>query len=345
MAFVGPAWAEAPSGWHTESYGPIVVHCPDEDSIVARKLGVGAEKSVRTLARKLGVDVGGEIEVFLPHTQTRFDTMQPGKPPSWADATAYPGLGEIYLRPPRVRGQGDEPLEQVLDHELVHILLGRAFAPERPPFWLQEGVAQVVSGQYGPAAQRRQLPKVIGARSMSLSRLETGFPRNPHEVSGAYAVSADFVAWLQQEYGPDVVRRMVAESKRGASFQRSVEGATRTELETLESEWRATHARGSALWWAAVTSEESIWAYMGMLALVAVVIARIRVWRRTRRVIAQWREQEAWYASLWPKGWTWESEIEVAKESLAEASESDVGWEDEETDADRLDFDPDRTRP
>ena len=335
-----PAMAEAPEGWFTYRSGPFEVYSPEEKSRVALKLSARAQKSSKTIARRLGVDVGGPVQIYLPPTQRAFESMQPGTPPDWADATAYPSQGLIYLRPPRVRGQGDEPLEQVLDHELVHILLGRAFAPERPPSWLQEGAAQVLAGQYGPAAQKKQASKVIGASGMPLSQLETGFPADPHQASAAYALSADFVSWLQQQYGPDVLRRMVSDSRRGASFQRSVESATRTPMEILEKEWRATHARGSALWWSAVTSEESVWAYMGMLALFAVVIARYRVWRRTRRVIAEWREQEAWYDALWPGVWGRDRDVEAMKDALAEEGVTELVWQPEDIDADLDPTDP-----
>lgn len=348
-----PALGSAPEGWHTHRVGSVHMHSPDSSSRVSRVLGEHANDSLDALTRRLGVAVGGPIEVFLPPTQHLFETMQPGTPPSYADATAYPSRGEIYLRPPRVRGQGDEPLEVVLDHELVHILLGRAFAPERPPAWLQEGVAQVLAGQYGPSAQQKKAVTVISNRSMSLERLARSFPANPHEASAAYAVSADFVSWLKQTYGDDVLRRIVSQSKRGASFQRSIESATRTPLEALEKEWRATHARGTARWWSAVVSEESIWAYMGMLALIAVVVARIRVWRRTRRVLTEWRQQEAWYAALWPAGWGADRDVEAMKDAMAGESDeghpvsspAELGWEDEETDADLDDTDPfgDRT--
>jgi hypothetical protein len=348
MLCVNTADAKAPEGWSTHRAGDVLIHSPKSDSSVPKTLGKHARDSLDTYTRRLGVSVGGPIDIFLPPTQKMFESMQPGTPPSYADATAYPSRGEIYLRPPRVRGQGDEPLEVVLDHELVHILLGRAFAPERPPAWLQEGVAQVMAGQYGPSAQRKQAVTVISNRSMSLERLSRSFPGNPHEASAAYAVSADFVSWLKQNYGDDVLRRLVHQSKRSASFQRAIEAATRTPMEQLEKEWRATHAQGTARWWSVVTSEESMWAYMGMLALFAVVIARICVWRRTRRVIAEWRQQEAWYASLFPAGWGADRDIEAMKGAMSnEPSEAhpvvtppELGWEAEDTDADLDDTDP-----
>lgn len=318
---VGAAHASVPEGWSTLRYGPVLLHAPDDAQKISKMLGTHAEDSVKDLSRRLGVATGGTIDVFLPPTQEAFEQMQPGTPPSYADATAYPKLGAIYLRPPRVRGQGDEPLETVLDHELVHILLGRAFQPERPPAWLQEGVAQVVAGQYGPTAQRQKARTIVSNRTLSLERLARSFPKDPHEASAAYALSADFISWLKERFGDDVLRRLVAQARRGAGFQRAIETATRTPLEQLEKEWRQTHAQGTAKWWSAVTSEESVWAYMGMLALIAVVIARIRVWKRTRRVISEWRQQEAWQASIWPLNWRLDRDVAAMKEAVSETPE------------------------
>ena len=90
--------------------------------------------------------VGRTVHVYVARTQEQFRTLQPGNAPTWADATAYPGMGTVFLRDPKIRIATDEPVEQVLDHELVHILLGRAFAPAIPPSWLQEGVRPASRG-------------------------------------------------------------------------------------------------------------------------------------------------------------------------------------------------------
>ena len=291
---------ETPPGWKSTSTQDLQFLAPPDADRVVAKLGAHGQESLERIRGRLGVDVGPVIKIYVPPTQEAFERLQPGRPPSWADATAYPSQGLIYLRPPRVRGQGDEPLEVVLDHELVHILLGRAFAPQRPPSWLQEGLAQVLAGQYDAAAQRRLAPKIIGARYLSLHDLEDGFPADAHQASAAYATSADFIAWLQMEYGPDVLRRLVAEVRGGYNLQQAVFRITGQPLSRVEKEWRKEHQRGSALWWSAVTSGEAMWAYMGVLALFGVVIARIRIARRTREVMERLRRQESWLSALWP---------------------------------------------
>lgn len=87
------------------------------------------DQAVPRIAGELGIPLGGEVEVYLAGSQEEFQRLQPGNPPVWADGTAYPNLGIIFLRHPSLRGGGARPLEQVLDHELVHVLLGGSSRP------------------------------------------------------------------------------------------------------------------------------------------------------------------------------------------------------------------------
>src|SRR5690606_24960154 len=120
------------------------------------------------LADELGVPIGDTIHVYVTPSTQAFRELQPGSPPTWADATAYPGRGVVYLRAPEARGGAADPIEQVLEHELTHILVGRAFLPNHPPSWLQEGVAQVVSGEHEPGLSRELLRAGATGRLFSL---------------------------------------------------------------------------------------------------------------------------------------------------------------------------------
>ena len=199
------------------------------------------------------------------------------------------------------------------------------------------------------AKELQQAGRVVGSTGIALKDLERSFPADPHQANAAYSVSADFVSWLQQRFGPDVLRRMVERSQRGEGFKQAVEVATQTPLVVLEKEWRATHARGSAKWWSAVTSEEAVWAYMGMIAFLALIVARLRVARRTKRVLKEWRQQEAWLASLWP----WENDVEAMRGAMDRQDPSSpvtstpgaLGMGVEEFDADLDDTDPFGDRP
>ena len=137
-----------PPDWVSYSDPYATVYAAPEDDATALHLSRYVARSLPRLSDEMGLPIGNQIHIYVAPTQEDFFAMQPGNAPHWADGTAYPHRGVIFLRAPSVRGGMAEPLEQVLDHELAHIILGRAFGARPVPRWLQEGVAQLVAREY-----------------------------------------------------------------------------------------------------------------------------------------------------------------------------------------------------
>jgi hypothetical protein len=280
--------------------------------------GPARRRALPRLADTLEVAIGSTIHVYITPTNDSFHTLQPGRPPEWADATAWPELGAIFLRAPDLRVGGDEPLEQVLDHELAHVLLGRAFAPEHPPIWLQEGVAQVLARQVGPETGRTLAEGAASGLIGPLEGIEHGFPVDPRKAQLAYAQSADFVAFLMDIGGPDTLPTLVSTSAGGAPMSAAVYKATGHFLEDVEIDWRARHGR-QAFGIAAFADVSWLWG-LGAFVLVGAGIARRR---RFRRRLADMEREEALYDA-----WL----AELAARRAAEAGligylgPSEAGW-------------------
>ena len=88
-----------PEGWRTVPGLYTRIHTHPDDLGTARALTDHADASVPELARSLGFPPGATIEIFLaPDTET-FRSMQPGRPPDWADGTAWPNRHMAELGP------------------------------------------------------------------------------------------------------------------------------------------------------------------------------------------------------------------------------------------------------
>lgn len=243
------------------------VHHHPEDRSVALLLARHAGRSIPDFADRLNTPVGGPIEIVLAHTQHEFDTLQPGAPPDWADGTAWPYRGLIFLRAPDLRPGTDEPLTTVLDHEIVHILLGRAFGGRPVPRWLQEGVAQVYARQYTAATTDTLASGLLGRDLMSIEDLATGFPADPMRARLAYAQSADLVAWLQNEHGPDAIPTLAREMSRGRGFGAAMREATGSSVDELDAEWRS-RLTSSGLWLKPLVSDTTMFTAAAAVLLV-----------------------------------------------------------------------------
>ena len=231
---------------------------------------------------------GGTIDIYLAPTQADFARIQPDAPPDWADGTAWPRWGLIFLRAPSARPGTAEPLEQVLDHEIVHVLLGRAFALQTPPRWLQEGLAQFYSGELGPKVSEDLMGVVFGRDHLfSLSQLSRGFHGDPIQARHAYAAAADFIGFLGSTYGDDAVQELIHAMAGGAGFSDALATATGSDLATVEAAWGRRWA-DPALLLKVFTNIELLFG----LGAVLIVIGAWRARRRKVRTLTRWEHEE-----------------------------------------------------
>ncbi len=274
-------------GWWPEDGLYVRVWSAPQDVGAAKELARYANISAPALAGKLELPLGSQIDVYIAPTQEDFVEAQPGQPPDWADGTAWPRFGLVFLRSPGLRGPSPQPLTQVLDHELIHIILGRAFAGRPVPRWLQEGVAEVYSGEVGATRAREVLRTLSAAERFPLDQLGRGFPQDAVGAKVAYAQSVDLVLFLHQNYGPESLSRLTRAALGGAGFAESLLVATGEDLGSLDRAWAS---RWESPWRRLFLLADAnlLFLIVGVLAVVG--LFRIRL--RTRRKLARWEAEE-----------------------------------------------------
>lgn len=140
-------------------------------------------------------------------------------------------------------GTGGSELDQVIAHELSHIVLHLHF--EEPymdaPLWLDEGLAMYVEGPLDEREQRSLDEAIAGDQVMSVRSL-TSFPGNPDQVELAYAESRDFVDFLIRSGGQDRFRSLL-DSLGTAQLDtdQALERVYRFDQLGLYQAWRAAH--------------------------------------------------------------------------------------------------------
>jgi hypothetical protein len=283
-----------PEHFQTISGTFIRVHGPDYATARLLRLAQRGSTSIASISSRLSVPIGGTIHVYVVESEQQFRSIQLGKSPIWADGTAYPAAGVIILKHPSIRGGQAKPLGQVLDHELVHVLLGRAFLPQRPPSWLQEGVAQVVAGELGPETAKTLIDGVAFGGLISLESLSRGFPQDPVRAQLAYAQSADFVAWIEEKYGAEALRVVVREQVRGRPFEYAIRIATGHRMDQIEAAWRSTYeSRWPVISLSALAQDEFIWAFGALLLLVGGFLKRRQFKLRLAEMALEEQQRDA----------------------------------------------------
>ncbi|MFT6820628.1 MAG: hypothetical protein ACJATT_004456 [Myxococcota bacterium] len=264
-----------PDDWQALETPWLTMYGPDYELQAMMHLADVGNEALPELAAELGVPIGGTVHVVVAPTRGQFMNMQPGPVPEYADGTAWPSRGHIYLQRPAIRSS-ERPIEQVLRHELVHILLGRTFAPATPPTWLQEGTATLLSGEYDGDMSMLLVQAVATGHRPSLSAISNGFPRHQPRAQLAYAESADFLVFLRENYGDDAISKLVLAGKQGAPFPAAVRSVTGEFLEDVERDWRRRFHTGALSWFTLLSNWEMWWAAGGLFAMVGLVLARRR---------------------------------------------------------------------
>ena len=169
------------------------------------------------------------ISVILYATQQFADITQS---PGWAGAV---NDGKIRI-PVRGLTSMTPGLARVLKHEMVHSFVHR-LAERRCPTWLNEGLAQLESGegvaQFGTALARLY----VQSRQVPLAQLEGSFQQfDSSHAALAYAESLAAAEMLRDHYGAYQLPELLKSLGRGRTMPEALREVLRMSYEDLETE-------------------------------------------------------------------------------------------------------------
>ena len=122
-----------------------------------------------------------------------------------------------------------------------------------------------------------------------------GFPLDPMRAQLAYAQSADFLAFLQNEYGREAVQDVVFEMARGETAEAALRGVTGLTLSQLDREWRGRLEHSGMLGLQTLVSDTAL---LGGTGLVFVVLGSLAL-RRRREQLEQMGRDDALHDALY----------------------------------------------
>ncbi|MES1244360.1 MAG: hypothetical protein ABUT39_22340 [Acidobacteriota bacterium] len=262
----------------------MVAGPPSLDRVAARVRSIDPDRFLDAM-RLVGLtDPGPPIQVFLGPEGS---DLAAGVPP-WVSGYAYGAEGVIVLLPARTPSYPDSSLEELLRHEVAHVLVARAAGGRPLPRWFHEGVAMIAGTSWGLDDRSRMTVTMIGGGEVPLSEVETQFSGGQGSTVNAYAIAGAFVNELLSREGDDAVARILAGVGRGLPFEEAFREATGATLAEAErSFWRR-----QSFWyrWVPIlTSSVTLYMLVTLLAIWAMGKRRARDAALRRR----WEEEEA----------------------------------------------------
>ncbi len=266
--------------------GPVlVVESPPALRRVAARVRAIPPRAFAEVMSLLGIaDPGPPIAVRLEPE----GTAQARAVPPWIAGFAVPDASVVVIFPARAPSYPDSSLEDLLRHEVAHVLAARAAGGRPLPRWFDEGLAMIAGGTWGADDHARLLLELMVEPGVPLARLDRRFAGNQRQVAGAYAVAGAFVRELVQRRGAAAPGRILAAVAAGVPFPAAFRAGTGATLEQAEREFWRRHSLER--WLPLATSSTTLWLGVTLLVLVAAGAARRRR-RRDADRRARWEEE------------------------------------------------------
>jgi hypothetical protein len=273
--------ASAPSAAEIPS---LQIEAPPQLVSVRMRLEGMAPDELADIAQFLGIkDAGAAIHVVLAPENS--DMAR--RVVAWIAGFAVGESSLVVLFPARSPGYPDSTIEDVLRHEVAHVLIWRASGGHYVPRWFDEGLAMEVERQRRWQDQTQLLYQLVSGGETDLQHLDGLFTGGQNDQTRAYALAGAFVHDLLKEHGPAAATGILMSIHNGAAFDvafADIMGVTAAHAEA--NFWRRQRIWTS--WVPIITSTTVLWLVVTLLALAAIYVRR----RRNRQIEEQWAREE-----------------------------------------------------
>jgi hypothetical protein len=193
----------------------------------------------------------------------------------------------VVIFPSRSPSYPHSTLDDVLRHEVAHVLIWRASSGHPIPRWFNEGLAMAAERQRGLRDQTQLFLHLASGSRLSFDNIDRLFNGGQDDQTRAYLLSGTLVWDLLKEHGESAAGRILEEVGRGSSFETAFRNVTGKSTTTAEAEfWK--RQRVWTTWLPILFSQETLW--MAITLLVFLAIWRVR--KRSAEIRKRWEEED-----------------------------------------------------
>jgi len=262
----------------------LQIEAPAELADARARLASFDPNRLRGVMRLVGLEVAGDPirVVLLPEGYE----MAKRTPPPTAGYT-LPDQNLIVLFPARSPQYPHDTLEDVLHHEVAHVLMARAAGGAGLPLWFHEGLAVLGERTWGLEDQARLVSEMVMVSRTPLDRVDAMFAADEGSKTRAYTLAAAFVRELIRRHGADAPANVLRRMRGGETFERAFANAMGESVAEAENAFWS----GQRFWTSIgpfLTTQTALWMGVTVIALAAII--RRRMQRAAKR--RQWEESE-----------------------------------------------------
>jgi hypothetical protein len=258
------------------------IEAPSELSGEKSRLESFERNRLADVVRLVGLrDPGPPIQIELATESSDWARMVP----RWTAGFAL--QDKVVIFPSRSPSYPDSTLDDVLRHEVAHALIWRASAGRPIPRWFNEGLALAAERGWKFRDQTQLFFHLVSGSRLSLREIDGLFEGGQTEQTRAYLLSGALVQSLFTKQGDTAGSRILGKMGMGASFDTAFTDVAGQSPSAAEEEfWN--RQRVCTTWIPVIFSQEALWMFVTLLALLAIHRRR----KRNAEIRKRWEEEE-----------------------------------------------------
>ena len=267
----------------------LLINAPEELAAERKRLESFDRSPLAGIVRMAGLtDPGPPIHVILADEGSAAAASVSASTAGYAIGDA----GLIVLFPSRSPVYPNDTLEDVLRHEVAHVLISRAAQGQPVPRWFHEGFAMAAERPWGLEDRSRLAWELMAGPRLTVGDIDRLFDSDASRPR-AYSLSAAMVREILRAHGLDAPAAILRELATGTRFDVAVTKVTGQPMSGVEREFW-DRQRVWTVWFSLFASGDVLW-------LGLIVLAAIAVWRRRKRaaeIRRRWDDEEKAAAEL-----------------------------------------------
>ena len=225
--------------WRQIARDDVVVHWTDTDSTLGQVALDIIESARPEMQAVLPVAVEPvNIYIYPSMADLRSALRLTGR--DWIGAEAMPELDVLLVTAVNPRTAAFD-LGQSIPHELSHLMLYRATGAQYDavPRWFDEGLATHFESTQDAGYRELLEQAIVAQETVPIEQLCETFPAADNRVRLAYAQSASWVSYIQQNYGNEALSALIKAYADGASCESGLQRILALSNDEFQQEWLA----------------------------------------------------------------------------------------------------------
>lgn len=272
--------------WHRLNHGEVTLYCHKEDLYHGELIFEMLSKSLPKMMSTLQMETLEEIRIVLAPNEQYFHKLTGGAIPEWGVGAASKTDRIIYLISPR-NGPSHARVEQVLMHEMTHILLGIYLNDRELPRWFDEGLAMWISKDARFWDQIRFSRALITGQAVPLDAIDEVLKFRKDKAALAYWESQSAVQYIEDQFGYETIPALLRAVNYSKNWNEAFKSVMQISEASFQDQWML--AMQKRYKWSFILDQRLL---LSLFFIVFFLSAYIYKKNQARKQIQLWEDEE-----------------------------------------------------